>query len=246
MIHQTSNRHIMNDKIGIVLIHGAGLGNFIWEPLRPLITKTVLTIEYPNREVSDKANIKLTFDDYKKSAIEQIEKWGIGNFVIVTHSIGGCVGLSLTDYFAKKVIGFVGISSAIPTRGNSYTSCLSFPQSFLMPSILNLIGTKPPHKVIEQTLCNDLTVEQTSEIIKRFTPESKLLYTTKVDYKILDIETLYIKLNNDKGFHVQLQDKMIKNLIPQKVLTLNSGHLPMISKPKELSAILNNFINELE
>lgn len=235
----------MNDKIGIVLIHGAGLGSFIWNDLKPLIKNSVLTIEFPNREVGYKANINLTFDDYKKSAIEQIEKWGIDNFVIVTHSIGGCLGLSLTDYFAKKVVGFVGISSAIPTSGNSFISCLPFPQSLLMPLILNLFGTKPPQKVIEQTLCNDLTSEQTSEIIKRFTPEAKLLYTTKINYKILDLKKLYIKLTNDKGFPVQLQDKMIKNLTTQKVVTLDGGHLPMISKPKELSDILNNFIKEI-
>jgi pimeloyl-ACP methyl ester carboxylesterase len=235
----------MIDKIGIVLIHGAGLGGFIWTDLKPLIKKTVLTIELPNREVGDKANSNLTFGDYKKSAIEQVEKWGIDNFVIVTHSIGGCIGLSLTDYFAEKVVGFVGISSAVPTNGNSFISCLPFPQSLLMPLILNLFGTKPPQKVIEQTLCNDLTFEQTSEIVRRFTPEAKLLYTTKVNYKKLDIKKLYIKLTNDKGFPLQLQDKMIKNLATPKVVTLDSGHLPMISKPKELSEILNDFINEI-
>lgn len=235
----------MNDKIGIVLIHGAGLGSFIWDDFKPLIKNPVLTIEFPNREVGDKANINLTFDDYKKSAIEQIEKWNNDHFVIVTHSIGGCIGLSLTDYFAKKVVGFVGISSAVPINGNSYISCLPFLQSLLMPLILNLLGTKPPQKVIEQALCNDLTPEQTSEVIKRFTPEAKLLYTTKVDYKNLDTKTLYIKLTKDKGFSVQLQDKMIRNLKAQKVVTLDSGHLPIISKPKELSEILNNFINEI-
>lgn len=114
-----------------------------------------------------------------------------------------------------------------------------------MPLILNLFGTKPPQKAIEQTLCNDLTSEQTSEIVKRFTPEARLLYTTKVNYNNLDIKKLYIKLTNDKGFPVQLQDKMIKNLTTQKVVTLDSGHLPMISKPKELSEILNDFINEI-
>lgn len=234
----------MNDKIGIVLIHGAGLASFIWDDLKKLIKNPVLTIEFPNREVGDKANKNLSFDNYKKSAIEQIKNWDIDNFIVVTHSIGGCVGLSLTDYFSEKIVGFVAISSAIPTNKNSFISCLPFPQSLLMPFLLNLFGTKPPQKIIEQTLCNDLSSEQTSEIVKRFTPEAKLLYTTKVNYANLEIKTLYIKLTNDKAFPVQLQDKMIKNLNAQKVLTLDSGHLAMISKPKELSEILNDFINE--
>ncbi len=187
----------MNDKIGIVFIYGAGLASFIWDDLKPLIKNPVLTIEFPNRGVDDKTNVNLTFNDYKKSAIEQIEKWDIENFVIVTHSIGGCVGLSLIDYFSEKVTGLVGISSAVPINGNSYISCLPFPQSLLMPLMLNLFGTKPPQKTIEQMLCNDLTTEQTSELIKRFTPEAKLLYTTKVNYKNLDTKTLYIKLTKE-------------------------------------------------
>jgi hypothetical protein len=48
----------MNDKIGIVLIHGAGLGSFIWDDFKSLIKNPVLTIEFPNREVSDKATTK--------------------------------------------------------------------------------------------------------------------------------------------------------------------------------------------
>ena len=56
----------MNDKIGIVLIHGAGLGSFIWDDLKPLIKNPVLTIEFPNRGVDNKTNVNLTFNDYKK------------------------------------------------------------------------------------------------------------------------------------------------------------------------------------
>jgi hypothetical protein len=66
-------------------------------------------------------------------------------------SIGGCIGLSLADYFAKKVVSFVGISSAVPTNGNSFIFCLPFLQSLLMPLILNLLGTNPPQKVIDKT-----------------------------------------------------------------------------------------------
>lgn len=235
----------MNKEIGVVLLHGAGLGSFIWDDVKPLIKNPVLTIDFPNRETGNNANKNLTLDDYKKSAIEQIEKWNVAKFVIVTHSISGCVGLSLTDYFAKKVVGLVGISSAFPKKGKSFASSFPFPQNLLMPLMLSLLGTKPPQKIIEQSLCNDLTPEQTSKIVRRFTAEAKRLYTTKVYYTNPEVKKLYIKLTDDKGFPVQLQDKMIKNLNPPKVETLHTGHLPMISKPKELSEILNDFLNQI-
>jgi pimeloyl-ACP methyl ester carboxylesterase len=235
----------MNTSVGVVFIYGAGLGDFIWTSLKPLINYPILTIEFPNREGRDKSNADLTFADYQQSAIEQIQKWGEKSFVIVTHSIGGCIGLSLTDFFAEKVVGFVGISSAVPKNGDSFISCLPFPQRLLMPLLLRLLGTKPPQKSIEQEYCNDLTQEQCSEIVRRFTPEAKELYTTKVIYKNLTIKTLFIKLTNDKSFTISLQDQMAANLNAKEKATLNSGHLPMISKPKELAEIVNKFLETI-
>jgi len=82
--------------------------------------------------------------------------------------------------------------------------------------LMNFFGTKPPQKAIEQTLCNDLIPEHTIEIVKRFTPESKLLYTTKINYNNIDTKTLYIKLNNDKEFSLSIQDKMAKTYMHRK------------------------------
>lgn len=88
------------------------------------------------------------------------------------------------------------------------------------------------------------TSEQTFEIIKRFTPEAQILYTTKGNYTNLEIKSLYIKLSNEKGFSVQLQNKMIKNRTAQKEVTPNSDRLSMISNPKYWGEFLNNFINK--
>jgi hypothetical protein len=42
-----------------------------------------------------------------------------------------------------------------------------------------------------------------------------------------------------------LQDRMAKNLNANKILTLDSGHLPMISKAKQLAIILSEFVSEV-
>ncbi len=236
----------MKDKIGILLIHGAGLGNYIWDDIKFQIEYSTLAIDFPNRELKGNPNKNLTFDNYIKSSIEQIEKWDKEKIVIVAHSIGGCLGLKLNDYFNEKVVGFVGISSAIPKNGKSFSSCLPFPQSLLIPIILSVFGTKPPKKSIEIELCNDLSTSKSAKIVDRFTPEAKSLYTTKINYASLPERKLYIKLTNDKGFPIGVQEEMIKNLNPQNVIEMDCGHLPMISKPKELAEIINSFArNEL-
>ena len=233
----------MDKDFGAVFLYGAGLGNFIWQDLKPFIEFPALFIEYPNRELGEKMNYDLEFDEYIKPAIDQIQKWNKDKLVFVTHSIGGCVGLKLSDYFKERTIGFIGIGSAIPESGKSFVSCLPFPKNLLTPILLSLFGTKPPNKSIEKQLCNDLSPSQTSEVVNRFTPEAKSLYTTKITYHNLPENTLYIKLSKDAG-GIEIQDKMIQNLKAEKVETIDSGHLPMMSRPEKLSGILNGFMNQ--
>ncbi|WMJ74347.1 alpha/beta hydrolase [Cytophagaceae bacterium ABcell3] len=59
------------------------------------------------------------------------------------------------------------------------------------------------------------------------------------------ISSMYIKLENDREFSVGVQNKMAQNLKAEKVKTLKSGHLPILSRPEEVAEILNKFINAL-
>lgn len=229
-----------------MLIHGAGLNSSIWDELKSEINQTFLTIDFPNMKISDNANQTLTFDDYVNSTIEQIKKWDTKNFIIVAHSIGACVGLKVAEQFKNELKGFVAIGSVIPTNGSSFISSLAFPQKMIMPIILKLFGTKPPKKSIEYELCNDLTDEQTTKITTEFTPEAKRLYTTKINFSLPNTKRLYIQLTNDKSMPFALQNKMAKNLNANKIEIIDSGHLPMLSKPKQLATSLSAFVKEIE
>lgn len=235
----------MENNYGILFIHGAGLGSFIWDGLIPMLNIPALAIDFPNRNSGDKANADLTFHAYTKSVIDQIEKWDKNKLILVVHSIGGCVGLKVAEHFENSLVCFIAISAAIPLNNHSFASCLPFPKDFLMPVMLKLFGTKPSKKTIEKDLCNDLTIEQTKRVVDNFTPEAKQLYIKKISYKKMDVETLYIKLTKDKSIPLLVQNKMANNLNAAKIETIESGHLPMLSSPKKLSGILNRFIAEI-
>lgn len=234
------------NKIGIILIHGAGLSSSIWDELKKEINLPILTIDFPNRKMGDNINQSLTLDNYANSVVEQIKHWNMDNFIIVAHSIGACVGLKVSEHFKKELKGFVAIGSVIPTNGNSFVSSLPLPQKLLLPFILKMLGTKPPQKLIENELCNDLTAEQTQKIINEFTPESKKLYMTKITFNLPAKKRLYIQLTNDQSIPASWQSKMIEHLQATKVVTIESGHLPMLSKTKEVATTLLDFINEIE
>lgn len=233
----------MKDKLGIVFIHGAGLGKFIWNEIQLNLNYSSLTIEFPNRNTDDKANSKLSFEEYVTNAISDVKDFGKEKLIIVTHSIGGLVGLRIAEHLKDKTIGFVGIGSAIPKNGKSFVSCLPFPQKLLIPLVMKLTGTKPPKSSIKKGLCNDLKPSQAEKVVEKFTAESRGLYTENSKTKIPNVKKLYVELINDKEFSVSVQKKMAKNLNCKNIVTLESGHLPMLSVPEKLAVILNEFIH---
>ena len=233
----------MKDKLGIILIYGAGLGSYIWNDLKPNLNFKSLMIEFPNRNADDKANSKLSFEDYVSKAISDTENFEKQKVIIITHSIGGLVGLRVAEHLKDKTIGFVGIGSAIPKNGKSFVSCLPFPQKLIIPLIMKLAGTIPPKSAIENGLCNDLNPSQTKKVVEQFTAESQYLYTENSKTKIPNIKKLYVELTNDKEFSESVQKKMAENLNCKNIVTIESGHLPMLSVPEKLAGILNEFID---
>jgi pimeloyl-ACP methyl ester carboxylesterase len=52
---------------------------------------------------------------------------------------------------------------------------------------------------------------------------------------------LYVKLSHDKEFPVSMQDRMAKNLGAANIVTIESGHMPMMRQPNELVRVLDVF-----
>ncbi|AXT59183.1 alpha/beta hydrolase [Aquimarina sp. AD10] len=234
----------IKEELGILFIHGAGLGKYIWNDLVANLNYSSISIEFPNRNSKDRTNSFLSLEDYVSKAISDIENYEKQKIIIITHSIGGIIGLRIAEHLKDKAIGFIAIGSAIPKNGKSFVSCLPFPQKIIIPLLMRLAGTKPPKSAIEKGLCNDLTQDQTKKIIQKFTAESRNLYTQNSNTKIPSIKKLYIKLTNDKELSISVQKRMAKNLNCENIVALESGHLPMLSVPKKLTEILNEFIDK--
>ncbi len=228
-------------ETALVFMHGAGLGSYIWDEVVRILPNQSLQIDYPNRGKS-RANRHLTWQDYQAEVAREIRGWKSGPFVLVAHSIAACLSIPLLEIFASDVAGFVAIGACIPKRGQSFCDTLPFPQSHLLPLILNVFGTRPSNQMIKAQLCHDLNQKQTKSVIERFTPEARNLYTHKIEYRHLPEDSLYIKLLADKALAPSIQEQMIANLSGARMATLRTGHLPMLSKPQALADILLEYV----
>lgn len=156
--HKFKELYMENSNLGIIFIHGAGLNGSVWNDLINELNVPSLPIDFPNRLAGDKANRNLSFADYIDSVKGQVQQWKHKRLIIVAHSIGACVGLELLNHFKNEVKGFVAVGSVIPAVGHSFISSLPIPQRWIMPVILNIMGTRPPRNMIENELCNDLSL----------------------------------------------------------------------------------------
>jgi pimeloyl-ACP methyl ester carboxylesterase len=227
-------------KIGLVLIAGAGLGAWVWNDTVAALDTPSLVISFP--DAASKKSMSL--DDYTKTALEQIRAWhDMDRYFIVGHSIGGIVALQLADLLKNQVAGLVAIGAVIPKNGGSFFSALPFPQNIIMPLLTRLAGTRPPDGMIKKSYCNDLSSIQTTEVVQHFQQESFALYADKSMATIPDVPRLYVKLLRDQNLSLSSQATMIKNLNANSCM-LETGHLPMLSKPQELARVLDDFVDK--
>ena len=235
-----------DSEFGLVFMYGAGLGAWIWNDLSHSIDIPCLFLDYPGREHDSKSTKGLTIHDYSDFVSTKINNWHCDKIIIIAHSIGGVIALDTLNKISPKLTGFIAISASIPNNGESFLSSFPLIGKIIMKSLYRILGTRPPEAVIKKGLCNDLSVEQADEVFRRFTPESLSIYENKIIYNLPDIPKLYIKLTNDAAYGIQLQEKSIERFKPGIIKELNTGHLPMISKPNDLAMIINDFILKLD
>lgn len=230
-----------SDERGLVYVHGAGLNTWIWEELTPLVSSPQLTPTFPAREEEQTPSRDLRLRDYVEHVIQQIEQWGISEIVLVGHSIGGVVSLGVADELSDKVVGFVGISAAIPAEGGSFVSSYPFHQRIVQQAIMRFVGTKPPASVVRRSLCNDLAEEYADRLAEEFVPESRRLYTDRIKAQVPDVPTFYVKTTADNEISPSLQDRMIENLHAEDVVEIDAGHMPMLGCSQEVAGALERF-----
>ncbi|OXS57566.1 alpha/beta hydrolase [Cohnella sp. CIP 111063] len=231
--------------IGFVFVHGAGLNGRIWERVADGLDYPCLFAEFPGRVGEEEMRRELTLKQYADTVVRQVKEWGVGRIVFVAHSLGGQVALQAAEELRDRLAGFVAVGAAIPKPGGSFLSALPWPKRTILSLMMKKMGTKPPESVIRAGLCKDLDPEDADSVVKGFVPESIRVYADRFDGSLPDVPRLYIRLEKDKEFGSSLQARMIRNFAPQRVRTLETGHLPMLGDPAGLRKLLLEFTSSV-
>src|SRR3954470_8651654 len=185
------------DNTKLILLHGAGLGAWIWRKVEPLLELPAVTVSFPNRD-GYKADHTITLDDYCDAVQREIDSLAGAKIVLVAHSISGVAASKLSSRLGSQLVAFAGIGAVIPEDGGSFLSALPFMQRALAWGTMSVGGTRPPDSVIMKSYCNDLTREDADMVLTKYVPESLSLYTQSCEHSLpQDLPKFYVKLEKD-------------------------------------------------
>jgi pimeloyl-ACP methyl ester carboxylesterase len=245
----------------LVLVHGGGHGAWCWEPLLAHLEAPALAVDLPPRSIrggkgrhADLPELAtLSIGDFAASVLGDADAAGYERFVLVGHSMGGLTISEVARRVPTRVAHLVYVSAIVPPEGRSAIEAM--PVELREPTRAAVDaarhgGANPVGGLDETALrfmfCNDMDEEQTRFVLDNTGTEVAVALAEPAWRAGIppELPKTYVKLLRDQSLPAELQDNLISNLEASpggavEVVTLDTGHDVMISRPHELAPVLD-------
>ena len=232
----------------LVLVHGGGCAADSWELTVTEIHRlapelTVLAVDLPGRRSKPGDLSTVTIADFVESVVDDIERAGLDNIVLVGHSMAG---LTTPGVVAKlgssKVREMVFAAAFVPPDGNSLVDTLTGPFAPTARRNAKRGGlSQTPSLGIRFAYLNGVPREQRKFMVGRLYPESARILGEKVSREEMpiDVPRTWILTNRDRALSPKMQRKYIEALGGvQKLIEIDTCHMLMVGEPERLAKIL--------
>lgn len=224
-----------------VLIHGATLGATCWDRLVPLLDGEVLAVDLPGRGSRAGADLcGVTLDDCGRAVAADIVDRGLTDIVLVGHSFGGVTVPRVMALLPDRIRHVVLLSAVVPEDGSRVLDQID-------PEVRGSVEAGIAGGVYTVSvdaarymLCNDADDDQSEFILGRLVDDAAALLAEPVDlsgYR-LPIPRTYVQHAKDQCYPPDLQARSSAR-IGAEVVTLDAGHMALVTIPDQVAAILN-------
>lgn len=228
-----------------ILVHGSWHGSWCWEKVVPLLEQkghTVECVDLPGyEEIGTLAQV--TYQDYYEH-IEGILYRCDEPVILVAHSMSGIVVGPLADRMSSRVKHAFFIAAFLPAFGESLLDVAMRYDKSEIPSILEVDSVNRVHLLdsegAKEALYHDCSSTVKDWATTQLRPQPYDPLETPVDWEDSfqgrDQRT-YVICELDRDVEPRAQRDMLQ-CHPARVVSMNCGHFPFLSKPEELAEIL--------
>jgi pimeloyl-ACP methyl ester carboxylesterase len=232
----------------LVLVHGGEHAGDCWElvlaELRRLAPELrVLAVDLPGHGAKPGDLATATIREWVDSVVADIEEAGLGDIVIVGHSMAGVtVPGVVTKLGSARVREMILATAFVPPQGQAIVDTLGGPLAWFARRGAR-VGKpmKVPRLAAQYAFCNGMTPEQRRFTLSRLHPESARVPAEPVDRSGLpaDVPRTWILTTRDRALSVASQRASIEALGGvETLIQIDACHEVMISHPQRLAQIL--------
>jgi pimeloyl-ACP methyl ester carboxylesterase len=237
-----------------VLVHGGGTTGRYWDRLVPLLDGPVVVATLPGREPRPAELEEVSVRDEEAAIVEDVRAAGVeGPIVLVAHSSGGLPVPGVVAALDGQVEHVVLNAALVPPEGGCGMDGMQpkhaaglRPVLEAMPverSEITFPAVDDPERLRRAYGGDPLDDEQLAFVFdaRRNVPDGVHHYRQEVRWSQAgDVPVTYVLNDPDRPIHVDLQEEMVGRLPhPPTVHRLQGGHVPAITDPEALAALVN-------
>lgn len=204
----------------------------------------VLAIDMPGHGSTPGDLTTISIADCVRSAVSQVEAAGLGEVIVVGHSLAGLtVPGIVTTLGSSRVREMILAASCLPRQGEAIVDTLVGPLAWYVRRAVRL-RTPPsvtPNLLSALIFCNGMTRAQRRFTLARIHPEAVTVIAESVDRSGLpdDVPRTWILTLRDHALFRRTQLRSIDALGGvQTMIPVDTCHDLMISEPRLLAEIL--------
>lgn len=234
----------------LLLVHGAWGGawefNATLDRLRRL-GHQASAIDLPGHGQNAAAISEVTMDSYVQAVVDAADAIE-GPIVLVGHSLAGAVVSQVAERMPRKIERLVYVAAFLPKNGDTP---LGLMQSDVDGELLAKLKFSEdqsyvtvPEQAVKDVFLHDVEdPEQIAALLPHFAMRQStepFAYEANLTASAFgSVPKTYVRASIDKVLSPALQSEMLQNWKVEQVLTLASGHFPLISIPEDLTDALH-------
>lgn len=234
----------------VILLHGFPFTNEIWNEFAPALAAgyKVYALDLPGFGLSEKP-VNFSLPEIAREINSWIRQQGLTECIVIGHSLGGYIALSMVEQAPEQFAGLVLFHSTAKAdtdeKKQSRDKVIEFidrngVEAFTSNSVLPLFANKN-HPAIE--LIKKISAKSDAESLKGYTRAMRDRTETVDVLKAFAKPTLFIVGKEDPGIPVEsIETQARLSSQPQVKIFEGVGHMGMFEAKSEMLNVISGFL----